>query len=106
MMVKGKVEERVESLPDSVLDCEACGGSGTMQIRRSSLNKQFYADDVLLKCRSCYCVRTHGIAFEDPEQFEEELEHRDSRIIDFARDSHDPSETLKALGYIGKSKVV
>ena len=102
--MKDKVRQRVDSLPHSVRECEVCRGK--MQIRRSSLNEQFYADDVMLKCKECYRIRTHGIPFEHPSDFEEEMSERDSRVLDFARDSHDPSETLEALGYIGKSKVV
>lgn len=106
MNLKERVKQRVSELSDAILDCEACGEEDSMQLRRSSLNQQFYADDVLLKCSSCYRTRTHGIAFEDPDRFKQEWDSRDGRVIDFARDSYDPSETLEALGYVGKSKTI
>lgn len=106
MNLKNRVIECVRSLPDEVMDCEGCVSDDCMQIRRSSLNQTFYADDVMLKCEFCYATRTHGIAFDNPGEFEEEFEARDGRVIDFARDSYDPSETLEALGYTAKAKTV
>lgn len=103
---KARVKERLSDLPNRVWDCEACDTHGSMQLRRSSLNTGFYADDVLLKCQNCRRVRTHGIPFANPETFSEELKARDGRVIDFARDSYNPSETLEALGYTAKAKEV
>jgi len=76
-----------------------------MKIRRSSLNKQFKADDVGLKCMECWHYRTHGIPFEDAEEFDTEWTHRDSRVLDFTRENGEPNtENLKALGYIAASE--
>lgn len=104
--MKDKVRERAESLPSDVWNCEACGATDSMKIRRSSLNPQFYADDIALKCMECWHFRTHGIPFESPDEFEAERDERDSRVIDFARDGEEPSpkERLAALGYLAKSK--
>lgn len=104
MNPKNKVRERVESLPDSVWDCERCESADAMQIRRSSLNTSFYADDVGLKCKHCRYYATHGIPFESPAEFSKELKARDGRVIDFARDTHNPSESLAALGYVAKAE--
>lgn len=105
MDLEQRVRDRVADLPDSVKDCEACGGEGTMHLRRSSLNKQFLADDVGLKCLDCWHYRTHGIPFDDPDTFNAELQARGKRVIDFTRRDGEPdTERLRALGYLGASK--
>lgn len=98
-------EDRLSRLPDSVWDCERCGEENTMQLRRSSLNEQFFADDVGLKCSVCYYYATHGIAFESSQQFKRELNERDSRVRDYTEEDGDPvKERLEALGYMAKSE--
>lgn len=101
---KNRVRERVAALPGQVRDCERCGDTDCMDIRRSSLNEQFYADDVGLKCMTCGYYATHGIPFTDPSRFMDELSERDGRVVDFARDGHNPREQLEALGYVGKAQ--
>jgi len=99
-----RVRERVETLPQTIRDCEACGADESMAIRRSSLNEQFLADDVSLKCMDCWYVRVHGIPFEDPETFEDELSDRGRRVLDFTESDGEPNrEQLAALGYIAAS---
>lgn len=95
------VRERIDTLPDAVWNCERCDGGDTMQLRRSSLNEQFLADDVGLKCERCSYYATHGIPFEDPELFARETGLRDDRVLDFARDGPADSvaANLEALGY-------
>lgn len=97
------VRERVADLPDAVRDCERCGGDDAMQLRRSSLNDTFLADDVVLKCKRCRYAATHGIPFDDPETFEWELMdlRNGTRTLDFALDgpSNDVADNLAALGY-------
>lgn len=94
-------QRRVAALPDSVRDCEPCGGEGTMAIRRSSLRPEPCADDVLLKYMTCYRVQTHGIPI-SREQYEREMELRGgSRIRDMVDDGPDSVESnLASLGYI------
>jgi hypothetical protein len=106
MDLKQRVRERVQALPHSIFDCEACETDNSMQIRRSSLNEQFLADDVGLKCMECWHYRTHGIPFNDPDTFQSELQARGTRVLDFTTDEHGQPDTenLKALGYIGASK--
>lgn len=104
--LKDRTRERAQSLPDPVWDCERCENEDCMQIRRSSLNEQFYADDIGLKCDPCEYFATHGVSFDNPDRFEEELRERDGRTIDFARDGHDPASQLEALGYTAKAKRV
>lgn len=101
MSIHEAVRSRVRGLPEPVLDCEACGGRSTMQIRRSSLRPEPCADDVTLKCMGCYRIRTHGIPLER-ETYESELASRDSRTLDFVDEGPEPSrdENLRALGYI------
>lgn len=98
------VYDRVESLPPAVRDCERCGSEDSLEIRRSSLNVQVMADDVLLKCLECWFVATHGIPFSDEEAFEHELEdlREGRRTLDFAFEDgwETPAENLKALGYL------
>lgn len=78
-----------------------------MQLRRSSLNEQFYADDVGLKCSECRYYATHGIPFSDPEQFEEERSERGGRVVDYTEDNGESvAERLEALGYIAKSETL
>lgn len=97
-------EERLSELPDSVWDCERCGTDDSMQLRRSSLNKQFMADDVGLKCAECRYYATHGIPFDEPEQFERELADRGKRVVDYTEEDGDPvAERLAALGYTAKA---
>lgn len=102
--MKENVRGRAESLPNGVWDCEACGSEDSIQIRRSSLNEQFFADDISFKCMECWHFRTHGVPFDDPDVFGEELSDRDGRVVDFARDGNDVRERLAALGYLGKAK--
>jgi len=91
---------RVNSLPNAVRDCEACGGEDTMKIRRGSLHDGPCAEDTMLKCIECYAVRTHGIPL-DRETFEAEMARRGSRIVDAVEDGPDSvAENLEALGYI------
>lgn len=106
MNIKDNVRDRVAELPDAVHDCEACGAEASMQIRRSSLNEQFLADDVGLKCETCRFYRTHGIPFGDADEFNSEWEARSRRVVDFSRDEKgEPDEAnLKALGYIAASE--
>lgn len=99
------VRDRVAALPDAMWDCERCGSIDSMMIRRSSLNEQFHADDVMLKCGVCWFTPTHGIPFEDQSVFREEWDNRDSRVHDFAQDAANPKERLAALGYLSKSEV-
>lgn len=105
---RDRVRDRVATLPDAVRDCERCGTAGAMAIRRSSLNQQFLADDVLLKCMECWYAATHGIPFDDPDAFDQELEELrgGGRVLDFAVDGDEPTprENLEALGYIAASK--
>lgn len=103
-----QVKYRVSQLPDKIWDCERCGEEEGMEIRRSSLNDQFMADDIALKCQECYYFASHGVPFDDPHQFERELEERDSRILDFALGGPKSSaeENLEALGYIAKAEDV
>ena len=104
MNSRERARERVNTLPNAVWDCEACGGNSTMQLRRSSLNTQFKADDVGLKCGECRFYRTHGIPFEDADEFDREREARDGRVLDFTRRDGEPDkERLAALGYIAAS---
>lgn len=105
MNPRERVRERVNRLPDSVWDCERCGSDSSMQIRRSSLNEQFLADDVGLKCSTCRYYATHGIPFEDASVFHEEHDARGSRVVDFTRDETGTQtrERLRALGYLGAS---
>lgn len=102
-----RVRERLNCLPDAVWDCERCESAGSMQLRRSSLNEQFLADDIGLKCERCRYYATHGIPFSDPEQFARELGARDGRVLDVARDgpAESVSENLAALGYTAASKM-
>lgn len=102
------VRERTASLPQSVWNCERCGNDGSMAIRRSSLNEQFMADDVGLKCMKCWYYATHGIPFDNPEQFHLEMDLRKHRVLDFANQGPSPSvsENLAALGYLAKSEDV
>lgn len=95
------VRARVKGLPESVLDCEACGGTGTMEIRRSSLRPEPCADDCTLKCMSCYRIRTHGIPV-SRETYKSERAAREGRVLDFVDEGPEPSRdaNLKALGYI------
>lgn len=97
---RSHVQARVQDLPDTVLDCGGCGGTGTMEIRRSSLRPEPCADDVTLKCMSCFRIRTHGIPI-TRQAYETELDWRDGRTIDFV--DHGPAdsveENLAALGY-------
>lgn len=94
------VRERVDELPDTVLDCEGCGGDGTMEIRRSSLRDRPCADDVTLKCMSCFAIRTHGIPI-DRDTYERELSQRDGRTLDGVDDGpSDVESNLAALGYV------
>lgn len=74
-----------------------------MAIRRSSLNQEFYADDVGLKCMECWHYRTHGIPFTDVDEFETEQALRAGRVLDFARDG-DTKAQLEALGYLAASE--
>lgn len=75
-----------------------------MQLRRSSLNETFMADDVGLKCSECYYYATHGIPFESPEVFRGELDAREGRVRDFTRDNGAMvAERLAALGYTAKA---
>lgn len=98
--LRAHVRERVDALPEGVRDCEACGATGEIAIRRSSLRPNPCADDVTLKCMSCYRTRTHGIPV-DRETYEAELDQRDSRTLDFVNDGpSDVEENLAALGYI------
>lgn len=107
MNPRKRVEERAESLPKEVWNCERCETQGGMQIRRSSLNERFYADDLGLKCSNCRYYATHGIPFNDPEAFEAELEARETRVLDFAEEDGKPNtERLADLGYLAKSKRV
>lgn len=97
-----KVRERVDNLPKSVWDCERCGESDSMKIRRSSLNQTFHADDCSLKCQNCWYFTTHGIPM-PPHDFAIEMELRGGkRVLDFVLDGPEKSvdENLKALGYI------
>lgn len=106
--IESRVRDRVSALPDPVLDCERCETDGSMEPRRSSLNQRFHADDVGLKCSACRYYATHGVPFEDPEEFDAELAARSSRVYDFAEgteESDDVSERLAALGYLSKSEV-
>jgi len=105
MNPRERVRERVQSLPSSVWDCERCGTAESMQVRRSSLNEQFLADDVGLKCSNCRYYATHGIPFEDASVFHEEHGARGGRVVDFTRDeSGEPDkQRLRALGYLGAS---
>lgn len=101
------VRQRVNGLPNEAWNCERCGNKGSMQIRRSSLNEQFYADDVGLKCSNCYYYATHGVAFDDPDNFEYELNLRDGRVLDFAREegpNDSVVDNLRQLGYLGRAK--
>lgn len=92
------VRERVRTLPQSVKDCSQC--SGSRKIRRSSLRPEPCADDVMLKCTSCYNVATHGIPI-DRETYEKELDMRPNRVLDFVyQGPSDVQENLEALGYI------
>lgn len=105
MTPKERVRERVNSLPEDVWDCERCNSEDSMQLRRSSLNEQFLADDVGLKCAVCRYYATHGIPFDDPAHFHEERSMRGSRVLDFTRVNGEPDkEQLRALGYLGASK--
>lgn len=99
--VRRRVRERLEALPDTVWDCERCGAEAAMQLRRSSLNEQFLADDVGLKCGRCSYYATHGIPFANPEQYALEAGERDGRVLDFATDGPADSvaANLDALGY-------
>lgn len=108
MNPKNKVVERVKELPEGVRDCERCGGTNTMQIRRSSLNEGFMADDITLKCEDCYYVATHGVPFDDPVLFKMAMDNRNGRVLDFGSnlEGDKVSENLEALGYIAKSKEV
>lgn len=104
MNPESRVKERVNSLPDTVLDCERCGGNQTMQIRRSSLNEQFKADDIGLKCSRCRFYATHGVPFEDEKTFDEERLARGRRVLDFTREDGRPTEQrLEALGYLAEA---
>lgn len=101
---KARVQSRVSSLPDSVFDCERCDTDNAMQIRRSSLNEQFYADDVGLKCSNCRYYATHGIPFETAETFKRERAARNNRVVDFTEEENEQvKERLEALGYLGKA---
>lgn len=96
--------ERLEQLPTEIWDCERCGCENSMQLRRSSFNESFMADDIGLKCSECYYYATHGVAFDSPEQFETELAARDGRVRDFAREDGDVTkERLESLGYVAKA---
>lgn len=78
-----------------------------MQLRRSSLNEEFMADDIGLKCANCYYYATHGVAFDDPKTFNAELENRGKRVLDFTEAENEPvKERLENLGYLAKSKTV
>lgn len=96
-----RVLERLDRLPDAVWDCERCDTNGSMQLRRSSLNDAFLADDIGLKCSWCRFYATHGIPFRDQSEYAREREQRAGRVLDFARDGPRPSvsENLAALGY-------
>lgn len=94
------VRNRVDQLPLGVWDCEGCGGTDSMQIRRSSLRGRPCADDVTLKCAACYRIRTHGIPI-DRETYEIELEDRDGRTLDFVEHGPDSVDAnLQSLGYV------
>lgn len=94
------VRNRVDGLPDGVLDCEGCGVADTMQIRRSSLRPEPCADDVTLKCQSCWRTRTHGIPI-TRETYEAEMELRDGRTLDLVEHgAASVRENLQELGYI------
>lgn len=99
------VRDRVATLPDTVWDCERCGKEDSMVLRRSSLNEQFHADDVSLKCMNCWHVVAHGIPFDDPEAFLSEFEARSGRVYDIAADALNRADRLAALGYLSKSEV-
>lgn len=106
---RSHVRERANALPEAVWDCERCGADDSMAIRRSSLNEQFRADDILLKCMDCWYAASHGVPFTDPAQFEHELDElrEGQRVLDFAWDGDEPTpeENLAALGYIAGSEV-
>lgn len=108
--IYSRVLERVEQLPDAVWDCERCQTRGSMQIRRSSLNPQFKADDIALKCSECRYFCKHGVPFEDPEGFRKEFaEMRNNvRTVDFAETEHGPEDSvednLRHLGYLGAAE--
>jgi len=72
--LRRRVEERLNDLPDEVWNCERCGSEDSMQLRRSSLNKEFMADDIGLKCMECRYYATHGVPFLAPGVFDAELE--------------------------------
>lgn len=88
--------ERVNELSGEVTRC--C--DERMRIRRSSLRDGPCADDVLLKCMTCYRIQTHGIPI-TREAYERELDNREGRIVDMVDDGPDSVEdNLEALGYI------
>lgn len=94
------IHDRVDALPDTILACEACGLADTMNIRRSSLRDEPCADDITLKCGSCYHARAHGVPISRAE-YEKELPWRDGRTLDFVDDGPGPVESnLEALGYV------
>lgn len=88
-------KQRVDNLPEKVRQC--CGQ--TMKIRRSSLRDEPCANDVTLKCMTCYRIQTHGIPI-TREEYKTEMQDRGSRTVDGVSDGENSvEENLKALGY-------
>lgn len=96
-----RVRDRVAQLPDAVWDCEACGGTDTMKVRRGSLRENPCAEDTTLKCMSCFRIRTHGIPIERA-VYKADLDDRPGRTLDFVNDGPNDgvAENLSALGYV------
>lgn len=102
-----RVRDRLTDLSNHIWDCERCKCNGSMQLRRSSLNEEFMADDIGLKCSECYYYATHGVAFNDPKTFRAELADRGKRVLDFTEEENKPvKERLENLGYLAKSKTI
>jgi len=95
-----RVLARLDPLPADIWDCEACDGTDTMQLRRSSVRPEPCADDVTLKCRRCRRIRTHGVPI-SREEYEDEQRARQGRTLDMVHDGphEDVEENLAALGY-------
>lgn len=92
--------DRLADLPEGIWDCEACGATDAMQVRRSSLRPEPCADDISLKCAECYHVRPHGVPV-TRESYESEMDERGRRTVDAVDDGPDSvEENLAALGYI------